>query len=440
MELLVGLDQWVTPSAEFWSDTLAPSASQTLLGTSLFGAIGLGGEWLAAVQIPLYFDHNNQIDSWHAGVGDLQLWGLWYQPFIRERSFIAAEIGLSLGTASVGSGMLPRGLEFLRDDQVLSPLGRRLLAASLFGLLSQEWGTPQLPWSLHLRGGVHFPSNHYPLLLKGGGAIKKELPGGWSLGSDLQYTTQWSERVRKPNEWSASLEWGGQLLYRNGSGWMAGAGVSRQLLCKSETWLQEKGRRVLFSPPDGFQWRVMVGWNFSLRTPPPPVYQQSIEKKKEELPADLSVREPEKLPVPFDEFEEWGANDHCDPKFISYGIGAECTPHEGATGTIRSGELRAIQFKPGTEEWGLEGYPLLDSLSQLMLQNRSAVLVFEIPMGDNRRLPSSVRHKLSSSDLVRRRGESLIHYMMARGVQRERLNWRALPGAGLVRLSVQSDQ
>ncbi len=95
---------------------------------------------------------------------------------------------------------------------------------------------------------------------------------------------------------------------------------------------------------------------------------------------------------------------------------------------IRDGELTGLRFEEGVAEWPMESFGAVDSLARAMIRHRTAKIVVEFPRGADDRV--SVR----GGSLAARRLDSVVQYLISRGVDRSRVTGELVEGTGPVRI------
>lgn len=428
-DLRLGLDNRFLPEARLYASTLDREEYRALSSTqTLFASFGAGRHLTLSAGLPIEIDLPSSSQERYLGIGDLQLRGMLGYWFPAQRAGVATELGLSMGIASEGAGMIPRNFDLLRDDQVSSPLGRRRAAALFAASFIKELGGAEYPWRAHLRTEVRFPSNHYPIAFIEALAIEKVLPFDWSVGSDLLFGTQLNstdEIEKNPT----SLKWGLNATFKTNRDFYAAGGVAWELWREGETVLREQGVERIWKPQSSVELRLQFGMTLHLK-------KKRVEEEKlirKENPATAPeelVEEREEEPASFDEFEQWKEEESCSKGIEVYGESEDCYEPFTEPSKLKSGIVPAITFAPGSEEWSLEAFAPLDSIAKLMTRERSVGLEIVVPMGRAVPLPSSVRLNLTPEELGERRARSLVSYMVARGVKKERLKWRVVSGEG----------
>ena len=96
---------------------------------------------------------------------------------------------------------------------------------------------------------------------------------------------------------------------------------------------------------------------------------------------------------------------------------------------VRDGELRGIRFAPGVAEWPMESFGVLDSLAAAMKRHRTAKIAIVMPRDAG--LPAGAKGGTPES-VARRRLESVLNYLVARGVDPLRLEGMIVEGRGNV--------
>ena len=94
---------------------------------------------------------------------------------------------------------------------------------------------------------------------------------------------------------------------------------------------------------------------------------------------------------------------------------------------IRDGELRGLRFAPGVAEWPMESFGVLDSLAAAMKRHRTAKIVVVMPRDAG--APAGAKGSTPEST-ARRRLDSILNYLIARGVDPLRLEGMVIEGRG----------
>ena len=95
---------------------------------------------------------------------------------------------------------------------------------------------------------------------------------------------------------------------------------------------------------------------------------------------------------------------------------------------VRDGELRGIRFAPGVAEWPMESFGVLDSLAAAMKLHRTARIAIVMP----RDAGAPAGAKSTPESVARRRLDSILNYLVARGVDPLRLEGMVVEGRGNV--------
>ena len=91
--------------------------------------------------------------------------------------------------------------------------------------------------------------------------------------------------------------------------------------------------------------------------------------------------------------------------------------------------MRGLRFAPGVAEWPMESFGVLDSLAAAMKRHRTAKIVVVMPRDAG--APAGAKGSTPES-VARRRLDSILNYLIARGVDPLRLEGMVVEGRGNV--------
>ena len=196
--------------------------------------LGLGNNFEAILGVPVYFDYMRNEQFSASGIGDFRA----KMKFRLSQAEVPGAFALAFlleaygGTASNDDGLVPRDLSYYREDNELSPYGRKQIYVGMTAATTLDFEVTSLAWPLkwHINSGYTFPVGDFPGVIAMGSAVELNINKYWSLSTDILHKSRENRFGTTAQFESEYMVAGGNIFFTTGKGVTLSVGATRDIL------------------------------------------------------------------------------------------------------------------------------------------------------------------------------------------------------------------